>query len=156
LSRNRGPDGVMTGFSLCCAKRGNVRSTASGECSHVNQGLQLTDSGLTSCPVVIKFRWSNTHNKFRRNNRGIIMHHSHPLDNENNFSILQNRKIYDECRLYLECSLPTSQIHDLLVDKYMYKISFEQVKRLCCQIKSELRNERLPEEEMPIEETVNP
>ena len=52
------------------------------------------------------------------------MHHSHPLD-EKSYQSLQNDKIYDEARLYVECGLPTSQIHELLVEKYQFPIGFE-------------------------------
>lgn len=73
----------------------------------------------------------------------MCMHHSHPLDAKS-YQTLQNQKIYDECLLYVECGIPTAQIHELLMDKYSFPISFEQVLRLCCQIKGELRKEALP------------
>ena len=71
------------------------------------------------------------------------MHHSHDLDTKS-YQSLQNQKIKDEVCLYVECGIPTAQIHELLVEKYQFPISFEQVLRLCCQLKSELRREALP------------
>lgn len=47
----------------------------------------------------------------------MCMHHAHTLDSKN-YQTLQNQKIYDETRLYVECGLPTAQIHELLVEKY--------------------------------------
>ena len=44
----------------------------------------------------------------------------------------------------MECGIPTAQIHNLLATKYSMTIGFEQVMRVCCKIKGELRRERVP------------
>ena len=64
----------------------------------------------------------------------MIMHHTHPLElNLDNMpgglSIYQNSQIMREVHLYVECGVPTAQIHELLKEKYHIGVSFDEVYR---------------------------
>ena len=66
----------------------------------------------------------------------MMMHHSHKLEVKQTHS-LSNKRIYEEVKTYVNCNIPKTQIHSILIEKYKLPVSFSQVMRLCCQIKTD-------------------
>jgi hypothetical protein len=61
----------------------------------------------------------------------MMMHHSHKLEVKQTHS-LSNKRIYEEVKTYVNCNIPKTQIHSILIEKYKLPVSFSQVMRLCC------------------------
>ena len=57
LSRTNNDCGTSHGFTLACARRGNVRTPSTLSATKVTQGLQLKDCGEVPCNVAVRFRW---------------------------------------------------------------------------------------------------
>ena len=110
----------------------------------------MKDGGETPCPVTIKFTFNKQYNRFRRVSK-MVMHHSHKLELKNTHQTLSksHKKIYEEMKVFVQCDIPKQQVLQILREKYsMPMISFTQVMRLWCQVKSDLRKESLPIEHL--------
>ena len=64
----------------------------------------------------------------------MMMHHTHSLElSDQNMpgrvSIFQNATIMREIHLYVECHVPATKIHELIMDKYGLKVGFDEVYR---------------------------
>jgi len=83
--------------------------------------------------VYVRFWYQPEKGIYKRMSR-MIMHHTHKLEmNKDSMpggaSIYQNAQIMREIHLYVECGVPTAQIHELIAEKYSLPVSFDEVYR---------------------------